>query len=100
MQGVSGSNPLGSISKINQSQTGLLAALRAAFLMSKRLNIIFCAPKCAPNSGKRLCWYENLAHIVQHWEVALFKDYIVIFKILNKDYQSSPYSLCYADQPP
>jgi hypothetical protein len=29
--------------------------------MPKRLNIIFCAPKCAPNSGKRLCWREKSA---------------------------------------
>ena len=58
--------------------------------MPKRLNIIFCAPKCAPNSGKRLCWHENLAHIVQHWEVALFKDYIVSLKVLNKDSEAAP----------
>jgi hypothetical protein len=39
--------------------------LMAAFLMPKRLNIIFCAPKCAPNSGKRLYWREKPMHSVQ-----------------------------------
>jgi hypothetical protein len=59
--------------------------------MPKRLNIIFCAPKCAPNGGKRFCWHESLAHIVQCWEVALFQGYVVTLKVLNKDYRSSPY---------
>ena len=29
---------------------------RVAFLMPKKLNIIFCAPKCAPNGGK---WFSD-----------------------------------------
>jgi hypothetical protein len=33
--------------------------------MPKRLNIIFCAPKCAPNGGKRLCWQKKSKHSVQ-----------------------------------
>ena len=51
MQGVSGSNPLGSIKRINQSLTGFSAACKGRFLMPKRLNVTLDAQNDAQNGG-------------------------------------------------
>ena len=51
MQGVSGSNPLGSIKRINQSLTGFSAACKGRFLMPKRLNVTLDAQNDAQNGS-------------------------------------------------
>ena len=51
MQGVRSSSLLGSILEKSQSSTDIWAVQTGRFFSAKRLNIIFCAPKCAPKSG-------------------------------------------------
>ena len=71
MQGVSGSNPLGSIQRINQSLTGFSAAFKGRLFSAYMAKYHFCAPKSAPNCGKWLCWHKKSKHSLQ-WDAIVF----------------------------